>query len=207
MAADPPSDYDLLARWREGEVDAAAELAERHVRTLYRFFHNKVHDAMEDLAQKTLLACVEGKDRIDETRSFRAYLLGIARHQLFRHYRGLRRNAREQELGGLSVAVLVGSPSHEVAAEQERRLLLAALRRLPVETQIVLELFYWEGMTTPEIAATLDQPDGTIRSRLSRGKVLLREVLAELDAEPGARVSTITRLEDWARGLRDLAVR
>lgn len=205
--ADDPSDYELLMRWRDGDIDAAALLATRHVRTLYRFFQNKVHDAMEDLAQKTLLACVEGRDRIDETRSFRAYLLGIARHQLFRHYRGLRRHEREQEIGALSVAQLVGSPSYELAAEEERRLLLLALRRLPVETQIVLELFYWEGMTTPEIAVTLDEPDGTIRSRLSRGKTLLREALAQMDGDPAARESTITRLEDWARGLRDLAVR
>lgn len=71
----------------------------------------------------------------------------------------------------------------------------------------VLALFYWEGMTMPEIAATRGEPDGTIRSRLSRGETLLRKVLAEMDAEPGARESPITRLEDWARGLRDLAVR
>jgi RNA polymerase sigma factor (sigma-70 family) len=205
MATDPRTDYELLASWRRGDLEAAAVLAERHVRTLYRFFHNKVHDAMEDLAQKTLLACVEGRDRIDETRSFRAYLLGIARHQLYRHYRGLRRS--EREIGALSVAQLVGSPSHEIAVEEERRLLLAALRRLPIETQLVLELFYWEGMTTPEIAATLDEPDGTIRSRLSRGKALLRDVLEEMDAAPEARTATLTRLEDWARGLHELAIR
>lgn len=206
MVADARTDFELLAAWRAGDDDAGSALAERYVASLYRFFHNKVADAMEDLAQKTLLACVEAKDRIDEGRSFRAYLLGIARHQLFRHYRTLRRDARE-DLAQLSVAELAGSPSRELAAEQQRRLLLTALRRLPLDAQIVFELYYWEGMTTAEIAATVGEPDGTIKSRLSRGKAALREIIAGLDADPQQRESTLTRLEDWARSLRKLSVR
>jgi RNA polymerase sigma factor (sigma-70 family) len=198
------TDYELLARWRAGDEAAGGALAERHVGSLYRFFHNKVHDAIDDLAQKTLLACVEARDRIDEQRSFRAYLLGIARHQLFHHYRELRRNARFEDFAQLSVAELVGSPSRELAVEEQRRLLLTALRRLPIEAQIVFELHYWEGMTTAEIASTVGEPDGTIKSRLSRGKAVLREIIAELDADPQQRESTLTRLEDWARSLHEL---
>lgn len=200
MEADPP-DFELLTRWRDGDHGAGDALLARHVHTLYRFFANKAPDALDDLAQRTLLACVEARDRIDAGRSFRAYLLGIARHQLFGHYRQLRRG---QDPAAHSVAELAGSPSRELAAEQERRLLLAGLRRLPLDTQIVLEMYYWEGMGTPEIAAAMDEPEGTIKSRISRGKVMLRDAIAKLDASPAALETTATHLEHWARSLQRL---
>ena len=62
-------------------------------------------------------------------------------------------------------------------------------------------------MTIAEIGATLEEPDGTIKSRLSRGKTALREIIASLDADPQRRESTLTRLEDWALSLRKLADR
>jgi len=204
--SDARSDYELLAAWRGGDDGAGNALLERHVATLYRFFANKVSDGIEDLAQRTLLACVEARDRVDESRSFRAYLLGIARHHLMRHYRHAYRNERADRLERASAEQIVGSPSRDLANKQERRVLLRALRTLPVETQIVLEMYYWEGMKVPEIAAALEEPLGTLKSRISRGRVLLREKIADVESDPVVVESTVTQLEDWARSLRNLAV-
>ena len=57
-----------------------------------------------------------------------------------------------------------------------------ALRRIPLELQVALELYYWEGMAGPELAAALDLPEGTVRTRLRRGRQLVREQLTELGA-------------------------
>ena len=204
--SDGRSDYELLAAWRSGDDDAGNALLERHVATLYRFFANKVSEGIEDLAQRTLLACVEARDRVDESRSFRAYLLGIARNHLLRHYRHVYRNERADRLARASAEQIVGSPSRDLANRQERRVLLRALRQLPVETQIALEMFYWEGMKIPEIAGALEEPVGTLKSRIARGRVLLREKIAEVETDPAIVESTVTQLEDWARSLRKVPV-
>ncbi|MCH9686483.1 MAG: sigma-70 family RNA polymerase sigma factor [Deltaproteobacteria bacterium] len=206
VAETSPSDYELLAAWRDGDDGAGNILVQRHVATLYRFFANKVNEGMEDLAQRTLLACVEARERVDPSRSFRAYLLGIARNLLMRHYRHAVRDARADRLQKASVDELVGSPSRDLAVKQERKLLLRALRQLPVDAQVVLELFYWEAMTIAEISAVLESPEGTIKSRLSRGKAVLRDKIAELATDAAVRDTTLTELEDWARSLRDLAL-
>ncbi len=201
-----PSDYELLAAWRGGDDEAGNLLVQRHVATLYRFFANKVNEGMEDLAQRTLLACVEARDRVDQDRSFRAYLLGIARNLLLRHYRHAMRDARAERLQKASVEEIVGSPSRDLAVKQERKLLLRALRQLPVDAQVVLELYYWEAMTIAEIAVVLQSPEGTIKSRLSRGKAVLREKIGAMAADAVVRETTLTQLEDWARSLRELAL-
>ncbi len=94
------------------------------------------------------------------------------------------------------------TPSSVVARHQQSRLLLVALRQLPIEQQLVLELSYWEGLKGPEIAEVLELPANTVRSRLARGRAALRETLGRMEEEPSLVVSTIERLDHWAAELR-----
>ena len=59
----------------------------------------------------------------------------------------------------------------------EERALVQALQGMPVELQIVLELYYWEELSVDEVAAAVEVPPGTVKSRLFRGRQLLREAL------------------------------
>jgi RNA polymerase sigma-70 factor (ECF subfamily) len=202
--SDARSDYELLMAWRGGDNSCGNALVERYVATVYRFFANKVNDGIEDLAQRTFLACVEARDRFDESRNFRAYLLGIARNQLYRYYRRVGQDAKGEPLGERSVEAQIGSPTREIADRQERRLLLRALRQLPLDTQIALELFYWEGLSITDMADALDAPEGTIKSRLSRGKGMLRTLIPKLASDPQLSETTLSNLDDWAHSLRKL---
>ena len=89
------------------------------------------------------------------------------------------------------------------ARRRDQELLLQALRSIPVDLQIALELHYWEGMRGPELAAVLDIPEGTVRSRLRRGKQLLGEKMVEIGASEEQLETTMTNLDGWARALRD----
>ena len=89
-----------------------------------------------------------------------------------------------------------------MAKRREERLLLEALRSIPLDHQIALELYYWQEMTAAELAAVLDIPEGTIRSRLRRAKHLLEEQLAELAQSPDLLETTMANLDEWARNLR-----
>ena len=103
----------------------------------------------------------------------------------------------------VSVADHGSSPSQRVIAGQELRVLLTALQRLPIDYQVVLELHYWESLTTDEIAAALALPPGTARSRLRRGRQLLEQSLAEVAGSTALVESTIGGLERWIAAVRD----
>ena len=85
--------------------------------------------------------------------------------------------------------------------------LLDALRRIPLELQILLELHYWEAMTTEEIAEALGVPLGTVRGRLQRGRARLLEVIDELPVARAMQATLARELDAWATGLRDVVVR
>ena len=93
-------------------------------------------------------------------------------------------------------------PSRAVAARQEQQLLLQALRRLPIEMQVALELFYWEELTVAEIAEVLETPVGTVKSRLQRARARLDQVIAELAESEDLLRSTVDNFERWARELQ-----
>lgn len=177
-----PTDLELLRRWREGDRDAGDELVRRHFDSLVAFFFNKASDAVEDLIQATMLACVEGRDRIEHG-SFRAYLFGTARHVLYRHYRGKRSRA-DVDFGVSSVRDLAPSPSTAFKQAEAKELLTTALQLVPLDFQIALELHYFEGLPPREIAVALDVEPATVRTRLHRGRRLLRKAFDRLSADP-----------------------
>lgn len=170
--------------------------------SLYRFFRNKLGGDIDDLIQRVFLACVESRDAFRKEASFRTYLFAVARNELHGHFRRERREAR-LDFGELSVEDLGPSPSQLVAHREEQRLLLRALRMIPLDYQIALELFYWEQLTGPELAAVLDIPEGTGRTRLRRARIALAERLTRLVNSPEALRSTTDDLDRWAASLRD----
>lgn len=198
--ADPRSDADLLDAWRRGDADAGEVLFVRHFAAIGRFFRNKVAaDRVADLIQETFIAAVEGRDRIVDSSRFRSYLLSIAYFVFCKHLRESYRRGQDVDLDEVSVDALDPTPSVLLAKHQEQRLLLEGLRAIPVNYQIVLELHYWEGLTTGQIAEVLDVPRGTVRSRLQRAREALEAAMASIARSPEVLESTLTRLEDWAK--------
>lgn len=90
-----------------------------------------------------------------------------------------------------------------VDLKRERRLVLEALRNVPLDLQVVLELYYWERIPAPQIAEILEIPVGTVRSRIRRGQERVRAQLENLSDNQAILVSTVEGLDGWARGLRD----
>jgi RNA polymerase sigma-70 factor (ECF subfamily) len=193
------SDAELLECWRAGDRRAGERLFDRHVSSVVRFLRNKVGDEFEDLVQQTFLACVASRDRLREDASFRVFLLSIARHKLYDHLDRLHGPA--QRIDGLTTTLgaLDPSPSAIVVKREEDRRLLWAMRQIPVELQIVLELHYWEGLGTAELGLVLGIPRGTVKTRLMRARALLRE---RLDLAP-TDDDDDDALRDWAQSLRE----
>jgi RNA polymerase sigma factor (sigma-70 family) len=192
--AEAPSDQDLLARWRDGDAESGQALFQRHFDGIYGFFETKCHADADELTQATFLACLRGRDQFRGDSSFRTYLFAIARNELYR----LRANERlDFQLS--SIMDLVSTPGTKIARNQEHQQLLAALQRLPLEQQTLLELHYWEDMGIGDLAIIFDAPEATIRTRLHRARKLLREKIQQ--TAPPEVIETLDTMDHWARGL------
>lgn len=200
-------DAVLLERWIAGDARAGDRLYVRHADAVIRFFANKVslgfNLEVDELVQRTWQRLLERREHIEEGRVFRAYILGIARNVLLMQFRALQ---RERGFDPQVDAVVDSQPgvSSMFAERQEQRLLLEGLRRLPLDQQILLELFYWEGLKSYEIAEVLgtpEVPDSTIRGRIQKARQQLMARIAELGASSELIVSTVGNLDEWARSI------
>ncbi|MCH9688373.1 MAG: sigma-70 family RNA polymerase sigma factor [Deltaproteobacteria bacterium] len=201
-------DWELLETWRGGDGGAGDVLLGRYFDLLTRFFSNKVsnREDVADLISETMLACTRGKHNLREAAAFRAFLMGSAMNVLRLHFRKKAKRGREQDD---FAKICVGdsddprSVTSMVSLKDEGRLLVRALRRLPLNYQIVLELNYIEDLNGPEIAELLGIPRKTVYTRLRRSKERLREVMAQLSTSPELVESTLVGLRTWAGHLRD----
>jgi RNA polymerase sigma-70 factor (ECF subfamily) len=188
-------DEDLLQAWRAGDRRAGARFVECHFARLYRFFATKVESpaTAEDLAQQTLMACLESDDPQLRS-SVRAYLLGIGRNLLLKHYRKRHRHDKAVRLMDLSVEQITGNLSTKLDRKHRVQDMLQGLRQLPLDLQTVVELFYWETFSLEEIGVALEIPVGTVKSKLHRAKQRLRQHLDRPTGPPD--------LQTWMRVAR-----
>jgi len=184
----PRSDADVMG----ASVQQPAEFGEifdRHGASILRFLVRRVGpEPAEQLLGDTFRIAFERRVSFDRTRDTAApWLYGIATNLLRRHRRSEGRRLR-------ATARLAGDPDGN-AAEEDRVIAAAdarallpsvaeAVLELPDAERDVLLLFAWEELTYDDIAAALDVPVGTVRSRLNRGRSRVRELL-----EPGSEVS------------------
>ncbi len=201
------SDGELLEAWQSGDREAGNHLVDRHFDAITRFFRNKVcgDDDVAELVGQTFLGCTSGKDRFRGDASVRQYLYAIA-HNVLRKYIRARYKRSSELLDFAAVCVQELAPaslSSIVAHKREAQSLVQALREIPVEDQIVLELMYFEGLSGSELASVLGLPEGTVRGRIARGKQRLRErVAALLASAPQRPAVTPEQLDAWAAALR-----
>jgi RNA polymerase sigma factor (sigma-70 family) len=195
------TDFELLDRWSAGSREAGQELFTRHFDAVHRFLRNKAGPDAADLVQATLLACVERRASFRRDSSFRTFMFGVARNLLLRHFDGRRRGDAIDPMT-VSVADLGVTPTQLLGAKQHHKQLLAALRAIPLDLQALLELHYWEKLSGSELAAVLDVPEGTVRTRLRRAKKLLLETI-EAQGKDGRVPTRDEDLEQWAGEIRE----
>lgn len=208
LALECMEDWELLDAWQAGDGAAGQALVARYLGLLTRFFHNKVSNPEDaaDLISETLLACTQGKERVRDGSAFRSFLFAAAMNMLRRYYRkGVKRGRELDDFAD----ICVGDAAHPrslnslVSLEQESKLLVRALRRIPLDQQIVLELSYFESISGADIAELLGVPQPTVYTRLRRGKERLRVVMLELAESAEVANSTMMGLQTWAAQVRE----
>lgn len=165
------SDEDLMAAVRGGDRDAFGELFGRYQERIWRFFRRRLADrtAAEELTQETFLAVLQGAARYAPRAPFRSYLFGIA----FNLLAAARRRRSNSSLDGANAAEPMADSSDQVLVLWVRQ----AIAGLDSNDREILLLREYDQLTYEEIAALLSLPVGTVRSRLFRARLALKQRL------------------------------
>jgi RNA polymerase sigma factor (sigma-70 family) len=160
---------------------AFALIFDRHAARLHRFLARRVEPADADsLLGDVFRVAFERRESFDLARqSARPWLYGIATNLIARHRRSEARRLRamatlaSRRIDGDHDAV--GDRASETAdADQSWSMLVDAIDELPDAERHTLLLYAWEELSYEDIAAALDVPIGTVRSRLNRARRRLR---------------------------------
>lgn len=175
------TDDGLILAFCGGDRAAFDELFERYRDPIWAFFRRRTADPADadELAQETFLALLQGTTRYEPRASFRSYLFGIAFNVLAAWRR------KSQRRGEVSVPLdEFACASHDPAATIWLRDALAALD--PDDREILM-LREYDALGYAEIAQVVRAPINTVRSRLFRARMALREKLTAQPQDTGVR--------------------
>ena len=166
------SDELLLQYWREGDSRAGRQLFNRYYDRIVRLVVGKTCPSYGDLVRDVFWDCLNAPPMPRGSASVRVIIFTAVCRRLV----GQVEVSRDLDLD------LGARPPHPI---------LRALRRLPVRTQAMLELYYRESLTLAELALIFDQSIALTRSSISRGQRQLARRLVELGHLPSEHDSTV----------------
>jgi RNA polymerase sigma-70 factor (ECF subfamily) len=190
---------ELIERCLNGDQSAWETIVRMYWRKVFNIAYKFVgrHDMAEDLTQDVFLKLYKSLDTFDRRANFQTWLISVSRNLCIDHYRSVR---KERETINRDVDAADLHPvSHETAAdtklEQRDRVVLLrkALDRLAPTLRTAVMLRDIQELTYQEIADKLHLPEGTVKSRINRGRTELARQIQRLrdaqDAIPRTGVS------------------
>jgi RNA polymerase sigma-70 factor, ECF subfamily len=166
------------------------DLLEQEIPRLRRYARALTRDAVraDDLVQETLLRAFRKEQLWEPGTDLRAWLFTIMHNQYVNEVRRATRDAAALDVQECSTLLVANS---DPSASRQLQELEHALSQLPEGQRQVILLVGLEGMTYEDVAGILQIPIGTVRSRLSRGRVILRKLMG-MDPKP-ANISEFER--------------
>lgn len=201
MALSPTAaDVELVDAIRHGQGDSVTCLVERYSPRLYRYLVRLLDDPAlaEDILQETWMRAMERLEQYDRRQPFVAWLFAIGRHRAIDALRQRARLARSlgrpveprempegERLDPLEQLPAEGpSPLDELSENELERRLAHALSNLPRHYREALTLRFQEELSLEEVARLLGLPLSTVKTRIQRGLVLLRQRAEGLGLTP-----------------------
>lgn len=176
----------LIRRCKANDEQAFQQLLQQYERALYRIcwmYCQDQHEAL-DIMQEVYIKVFRFMPSFDESRPLMPWLKRIAINTCLNYQRN------RSPIQGISLDGTGSPPLQErlaaadnventIVAKSEAELLRAAIQTLSSSQRMALTLHYIEGMDYRKIAETLDQPVGTVKSHLHRGRQQLRNILSK----------------------------
>jgi RNA polymerase sigma-70 factor (ECF subfamily) len=193
-AAQPATPDSLIERCLIGDQAAWETVVRQNWRKVFNVAYKFVgkHDEAEDLTQDIFLKIFKALASFDRRANFQTWIISISRNLCIDHYRSVRKErqtiAREVDAGDLQPVSSDRGP-YAAAEHQDLRVLLRqALQMLPVTLRTAVVLRDLQELSYQEIADQLGLPEGTVKSRINRGRLELARQLKRLqDKQPAPR--------------------
>ncbi len=180
---------ELIARCLAGDERAWDRIVTLHWRRVFNVAYKFVgrHDQAEDLAQDIFLKIFKALGTFDRRANFQTWLVSVSRNLCIDHYRSVR---KERELMDRSVDAEDLSPASRepdalaaLERNHRRKLLHRALAQLPDTLRTAVLMRDIQEHSYREIAVRLDLPEGTVKSRINRGRHELARQIRRLTSE------------------------
>lgn len=188
-------DADLVARWQSGDAAAFEVLVKRHEARIFRMLFRMLgtREEAEDATQEAFLSLHRHGHRFRREARFSTFLYRVAANAALNRRRSLgRARAREQELAvrqaaGSDLPVQPRDPEGAASGAEVQARVQEALQALPKDLRVAVVLYDLEGQAYRDISEALEIPEGTVKSRIHRGRQALREQLREFvrEDDPG----------------------
>ncbi len=175
-------DATLMQQLLRRDVRAFEQLYERHSRIVYSLVLRILRQGTtaEEVVQDVFLQLWRNSARYDLSRPFVPWLLTLARNRALDHLRlKSERQRRREEQTEEFPQIATAAPEYEKALDEKRRAerVRSLMSSLPAAQKKAIELAYFEGLSHSEIAASLHEPLGTVKSWIRNGLLRLKEGL------------------------------
>ena len=177
---------DVIQRCLNGDQSAWDSIVRTHWRKVFNVAYKFVgrHDQAEDLTQDVFLKLFRSLDTFDRRANFQTWLISVSRNLCIDHYRKVRkeREAINRDVDPAQLSPIAPTKSPEVTLEERDRvqLLRQALDKLAPTLRSALMLRDIQELSYQEIAQRLDLPEGTVKSRINRGRTALARQIQKL---------------------------
>jgi RNA polymerase sigma factor (sigma-70 family) len=176
----------LIRRCLRGDQLAWEQIVRQYWRKVFNVAYKFVgkHDEAEDLTQEIFLKIFKSLDTFDRRANFQTWLISISRNLCIDHYRSVRkeRETIDRDVDAGELAPASPAPGPVAALEQRDRvqLLRQALAALPATLRTAVLMRDIQELSYQEIADALDLPEGTVKSRINRGRTELARQIRKL---------------------------
>lgn len=173
---------DLVNRMKEGDSQAFDQLMEHYYPRVLRMAYliSGNHADSEDIVQETFVLCWTNRKKIKEPEYFTNWLYKTLTREAWRFCRKSRREQPVEEVFGENEPQ-TASVLEEVMMRSRDRDLYEAIGNLPVKQRTAVVLYYFNQLSTKEIAGIMGCLEGTVKSRLYTARMNLRQTLAKQD--------------------------
>jgi RNA polymerase sigma-70 factor (ECF subfamily) len=193
-AAQPTTPDSLIEQCLSGDQQAWETIVRQNWRKVFNVAYKFVgkHDEAEDLTQDIFLKIFKALNTFDRRANFQTWIISISRNLCIDHYRSVRKErqliAREVDTGDLQPASAERGPYQAAEHRDLRGMLRQALQALPVTLRTAVVLRDLQELSYQEIADHLGLPEGTVKSRINRGRIELAHQIKRLqDKQPAVR--------------------
>src|SRR6187402_1522182 len=184
----------LIEQCLSGDQAAWETIVRQNWRKVFNVAYKFVgkHDEAEDLTQDIFLKIFKALKTFDRRANFQTWIISISRNLCIDHYRSVRKErqtiARDVDSNDLQPASVERGPYAQAEHQDLRALLRQALQKLPLTLRTAVVLRDLQELSYQEIADRLGLPEGTVKSRINRGRIELAHQLRRLqDKQPAAR--------------------